>query len=206
MAKINFNITVIRHAQTTYGEQNQFMGTLDIPCSDKGKSEAIAARLKFSDINYFRVYCSPLKRAVQTTEFLFPGKNFIVEENLIERELGLWAGKTFSAIKKEFPEAFLKSGKIDPYFTPKNGEPIENVIFRVKNFIDLLLDLFTALKYENKATDTYNIAIVTHNGIIRVMRYLMNTIPISDIFSENEKHLAPIKYSFDGKHWKQLTI
>ncbi len=202
MEKIKFNITVIRHAQTTYGEQNQFMGTLDIPCSEKGKDEARAASKNFNGIKYFRIYCSPLSRAIQTTECLFPGQDFVIENNLIERGLGSWAGKNFTTIKKEFPEAFLNSGKINPYFIPKDGEPIENVIFRVNSFLDLLMGLFKALKTENNGEKVFNIAVVTHNGVIRVMRSLLENTSISDIFKEFEKHLTPIRYSFDGKHWK----
>lgn len=201
LAKNIFKITLIRHAPTAYGEHNQFMGRLDVPCSERGKSEARAASKNFFDIKYFRIFCSPLSRAIQTTECLFPGLNYIVDNNLIERDLGSWAGKYFTTINREYPEAFLESGNINPWYTPKDGEPIENVVLRAKGFLQMLLVLFNEQKTDGQYDETLNIAIITHNGVIRVMKYLLDKTPISDLFIENEKHLHPTIYSFDGKRW-----
>lgn len=201
---MNFNIILIRHAETDYGEKNQFMGTLDIPCSERGKLRAMEASRKINPLSYFRIYSSPLIRARQTATILFPNQGLIIEQNLAERGLGEWAGKDLSTIKKLFPEAFYKSGIINPYYTPRDGETIESVIFRVKIFLELLVDLFDALKSDSQQPTSNDIAIVTHNGIIRVLRCLLDSSPVSEIFKENEPHLKLIKYNFNGLIWNRL--
>jgi len=203
--EINFNITVIRHASTEYGEEQRFMGTLDVPCSEKGKLDAKQASVHFRGKKYFRLYCSPLTRAKETCELLFPNQNPIIEPNLTERGLGEWAGKDRTTIKLLFPEAFYDSGVINPFYTPKDGETIESVIYRVKNFIDLLTDLYNALKSDSKKCAEYNIAIITHNGIIRVLRSLMEDFPMSEIFNKEEPNLKSISYNFNKSKWERIS-
>lgn len=177
------------------------MGRLDVPCSERGKSEAREVSKRFFNIQFLRIFCSPLSRAIQTTECLFPGLSYIIDNNLIERDLGSWAGKYLSTINREYPEAFLESGYINPWYTPKDGEPIENVILRTKVFLEMILDLYAEWKTDSQYDETINIAIITHNGIIRVMKSLIDKTPISDLFIENEKHLHPTVYTFEGKRW-----
>lgn len=200
---MKLNIIIIRHAQTEYGENNRFMGSLNIPCTSNGEREAENLRIRINDIDYLHVFSSPLIRALRTAEILFPNRNIITDENLRERGLGVWEGEQIDDIKEKYPDAFLDSGSINPFYTPINGEDIENVIVRAKNFLNKLSNIYFTIETENKNM-TSNIAIITHNGIIRVMRYIIEKTPVNEIFYFNENYLQPIIFSFNGNYWEAV--
>ena len=60
-------IYLLRHGQTEYNEQKRYQGTRDIPLSEKGR-----ACLRQADLEPAEVYVSPLSRAVETAQILFP--------------------------------------------------------------------------------------------------------------------------------------
>ncbi len=206
MKAVTFNIVLLRHAQTEHSERNRLMGILDIPCSRQGRAQARALGKKLGNERYFRIYSSPLTRAIQTAQDVFPRGDVTVEECLIERNLGNWAGKTLEDVASEHPEAFLKSGHLDPFYTPKNGEPMEDMISRVKSFLAKLHDLHTAVALENVSKGNNRIAIVTHNGVIRVIRCLTEKLHFSDMYNQAEIYLNPIHYTYDGDCWKSTSF
>jgi len=192
---------LLRHAQTEYGERHQLMGILDEPCSELGRAKARSVGQYLGKEKYFRVYSSPLIRAIQTAHDVFPQSSITIEHSLVERNLGDWAGKTLEEVVRGYPQAFSHPGYLNPFYTPKNGEPIENVISRVKSFIDKLRDLHKAVALENLSGENYPIAIVTHNGVIRVIRCILENIPLFDMYNQTEIYLEPIVYTYDGVHW-----
>lgn len=198
----SFRITLIRHGKTRYSETQQFMGgTLDLPCTKDALVEARELGKVLKGNDYFRIYASPLKRTLQTAKKIFPCESINLDKDLIERGLGNWAGYKKEELNEMFPEAFLPSGHIDPFYNPVDGEPIENVISRVKRFITKLTDLYTLVYNDKNEDQSLNIAIVTHNGVIRVARCLLEHKPFKEIFMQSEPYLVPIQYIYDGKSW-----
>ncbi len=177
-------ITLIRHAPTTYNLNNIFMGDQDIPISDVGADMAQKLRLAIGEKTYARYYCSPLIRTIDTARLIFPDAEFIIDACLKERGLGQWAGKSKQEIRNIFPKAFLESGPINPYFTPPDGEPLLHFLKRVSSFLSRIID----------CKSNQNILIITHHGVIRVIRCLFEKRPLVDIFSELEPALKPRTY------------
>ena len=63
---------IMRHGRTDWNDLRKIQGRTDIPLNDNGRRMAREAAVKYRDINIDRIYCSTLKRAIETAE-LFAG-------------------------------------------------------------------------------------------------------------------------------------
>jgi len=61
---------VVRHGETKANENDLDAGSLDFPLTSKGKKEAAFIAKSLSPVGIAGVYCSPVRRAVQTAEIL----------------------------------------------------------------------------------------------------------------------------------------
>lgn len=177
-------ITLIRHAPTAYNKNGIFMGDTDLPITDEGAEMAKKLSLKIGKQKYSKYFCSTLSRTIDTARLIFPDADFIADECLKERGLGKWAGMPKQHIRNAIPEAFLKSGLMNPFFTPPDGEPLLQFFERVSSF------LIRIISYG----PNQNILLVTHHGVIRVIRVMVERRPLIDIFSELELALKPRIY------------
>jgi broad specificity phosphatase PhoE len=64
------NLFVVRHGETEANENDLDAGSLDFPLTRKGKKEAAFIAKSLSTIKVDGVYCSPVRRAVQTAKIL----------------------------------------------------------------------------------------------------------------------------------------
>lgn len=83
-------IYLIRHGETEYNAEKRYQGTRDIPLSDAGR-----AGLHKADFTPDALYVSPLTRARQTAEILFPGIPQIPVQDLREMCFGSFEGRNF---------------------------------------------------------------------------------------------------------------
>jgi alpha-ribazole phosphatase len=81
-------LLLIRHGLTRLGEEKRYQGALDLGLSEKGRAE-----LKAADFAPARVYVSPLRRARETAEILFPSAEFIAVSDLREMNFGVFEGR-----------------------------------------------------------------------------------------------------------------
>ncbi|MBO5521340.1 MAG: histidine phosphatase family protein [Eubacterium sp.] len=89
-------IFLIRHGKTPQGEKQQYQGVLDTSLSEGGR-----AALKKADHTPDRVYVSPLKRAKETAEILFPGADLRVAEGLSEMNFGEFEGRSWREMEHD---------------------------------------------------------------------------------------------------------
>ena len=144
---------------------NTFIGRLDLECDEhyikehKEEIKSISDGLLISEL-----YCSPLKRARQTAELYFPQKTILVDQRLIERDLGKWSDKSKVQIRMEYPQAFFDNGSLDFCYTPEGAEPFNSLIERVRDFIVEMYQLYSAEEA---------IGVVTHNGVITAIKCML---------------------------------
>lgn len=90
-------IYFIRHAQTLGNLQNVWVGRKDEDITSNGATELNSTINTISHIKFHKIYSSPLKRAIQTSEIikakLKHTPNIQIIENLQERDFGLFEGK-----------------------------------------------------------------------------------------------------------------
>lgn len=159
------------------------MGRLDASCSEEGVRAIQAEILNLSWLVPDSVLCSPLERALTTAQGLFPMHSVQITPHLIERDLGDWSGLLKDEVHKTYTDAFLESGKMDPFYCPPGGESWEDFQRRGEK----ILTMFES--YPQDAT----VVAVTHNGIIRLLRHLTSKLPADQIFAADESFLQPIQ-------------
>ncbi len=159
-------IVFLRHLPTLNNLNSLFIGRLDLECEKSYIKEHAEELKKISTELYGTVdiYCSPLKRAKQTAALVFPKRNIILDERLIERDLGSWSDVPKSEIRAQYPAAFFSNGRLNFTYTPNGGEPFELLIKRVASF---LLDV----GYRYNDDDT--VVAITHNGVITTVKCIM---------------------------------
>jgi probable phosphoglycerate mutase len=177
-------ITLVRHAKTLSNVSSTYMGSTDSPATAEGLNEAKQLRNVIDLPSFVDCFSSPLSRAHDTLIAIGPCTDIRLDDRLRERGLGVWEGMSKADVRQEFPNAFSPSGVFDPTFVPPQGETLEAFSERITGFLN------DAREYTNGP-----VLIVTHNGWIRTMRYLLGEIPREDIFVEDEPHLAPIDIS-----------
>jgi len=82
-------IYLLRHGETEYNAQKKYLGSTDLPLSEKGRKELIRA-----DLTPETAYVSPLRRTAETAGILFPGARQIAVPDLREMDFGIFEGKS----------------------------------------------------------------------------------------------------------------
>jgi broad specificity phosphatase PhoE len=140
-------ITYFVHGTTTDNEQDLATGWLPGELSAKGKQQAKTLGEQVRDQHFDAVFCSDLKRAVDSAQLGFGQQYQIIEdERLRECNYGDLNGKPAAAFKNR-TNVFVNS----PF---PNGESYKDVEKRLRSFVN-----FLAEHYEGK-----HIAIVAHQG------------------------------------------
>ena len=151
---------LVRHGQTNDNFNNIVQGRIDNVLNDTGRAQAreTGLKLKSLNVNFDKLYYSPLKRAKESAEIIneILNINDINEEfDLIEREFGNLEGLDVTCMRKIV---------LDPSFKKIGFEDDETIINRVKKCIDKL----------SKTGE--NILIVCHSHTIKAfMSYVDNT-------------------------------
>ena len=103
-------IYLLRHGETQYNAEKRYLGRTDAPLSPKGRGELIRA-----DISPETVYVSPLRRAAETAEILFPEARLVPVPDLREMDFGMFEGKNYLEMAG-WPEyrAWVDGGCVGP--------------------------------------------------------------------------------------------
>lgn len=89
----------MRHGQTDFNKDNKWMGLLDIPLNENGISQVHRSINSIKSLNIDIIYCSELKRAIQTSKIIANKLNLplVIDKRLNERSLGSLEGKIKNA-------------------------------------------------------------------------------------------------------------
>lgn len=83
-------VYLLRHGKTAWNLEGRYQGRSDIPLCEAGRKA-----LKPADFMPEKVYVSPMKRAAETAQLLFPGVQTIAVPGLEEMDFGAFEGKSF---------------------------------------------------------------------------------------------------------------
>ena len=116
-------IYLVRHGETDLNEQDRLRGWLDVDLSDKGKKQAKESASFFDDIDLDAIYCSDLKRAIQTATPIAEetGTKVIQNSDFRPINFGVLQGKPISEIGPEMDE-IQEEWKVDPSASIDGGE------------------------------------------------------------------------------------
>ncbi|MDD3428821.1 MAG: histidine phosphatase family protein [Oscillospiraceae bacterium] len=156
-----FKLHLIRHGLTEGNLNGIYMGSgLDLPLCERGKQEIIALRAKFDYPQVNTVFCSPLLRATQTADILYPDAKKLVIEDLKETNFGEFEGQPAAQLVHN--ENFKKWLDPKSNFTPQGGE--SGADFGKRTGAALMRMFEFMIK-----SGLHEAACITHGGVIMSM-------------------------------------
>lgn len=129
--KIMINLYLFRHGQATTNLNPYIIsGSEDSHLTLLGKRQAryLGKRISKEGLQFDRVYCSDITRAMQTAEIALPGREIIIDPRLREINQGDWTGKLRKYIYTL--DTIQKINEDNWNFAPPNGESQREVAER----------------------------------------------------------------------------
>ena len=162
------NLTFLRHGTTDLNGKGFVATQLDYPLNEHGKEQCKSNIFEKSSFN--DVYSSPYKRTIETSKLVYPYRKPIITSLITQRNLG----ELNERYKRDFECRYLQLVR-EYIINPRGAETLDDIIKRLNIFFEYI---------KSNYGDNDNILIVTHNGIMRIIkRYYMNVE--GNIESEN---------------------
>ncbi len=152
---------LIRHGATALSVEDRFAGATDIDLSDEGRAQVEHLAWRLADDKIKAVYCSPLRRTVETASVIARPHSLtpILREGLREIHHGRWEGMRRVEVEVQFPDEYVE-WEADPFtFAPEGGESGLNVLSRALPVIREIV-----LKHAGE-----NVVVVSHKATIRLL-------------------------------------
>ncbi|MEU4427426.1 bifunctional RNase H/acid phosphatase [Actinoplanes sp. NPDC024001] len=139
-------IILVRHGSTSLTSQGRYSGRGDVPLTDEGEAQAMAAAGRVAGISrdVAAVLSSPLSRCTRTAELIAAevgGVPVTVLDDLIECDFGAWEARTFAEVQETWPDemtAWLESTSV----APPGGESFQAVAKRVRAAMATVLSAY----------------------------------------------------------------
>ena len=152
-----YTIYIFRHGITKGNINAQYIGHTDYPLTSSGIEELKKIKAKNHYPAVDAVFCSPLKRALQSAEIMFPSAKPLVIEDLIEYNFGEFEERTAEELKNNEEFAAWLHGDFNsrPPFGESNAEFSQRVCRAFEKIVQGLIE-----------TGTKKSAIVSHAGVL----------------------------------------
>ncbi|MFA5131257.1 MAG: histidine phosphatase family protein [Patescibacteria group bacterium] len=177
---MSVKITYFVHGTTTDNERNISSGWSDVGLSEKGIKQSIDLIDQIKDRHFDVVFCSDLKRAVQSAELTFKDKIEIISDKRL-RECNY--GK-FNGSSSDIVEPMQEKNIIDRF---PEGESYEDVRERLQSFIGFLKE-----NYDDKS-----IAIVAHKAPQLALDVLLKNKTWEQAFADDWRKIKAWKPGWD---------
>jgi broad specificity phosphatase PhoE len=154
-------VFLIRHGATPLSAEDRFAGATDVPLSPEGRGQAQHLADRLSNDRLRAVYCSPMRRTMETAEIVGGPHRLkpITHEGLREIDHGHWEGLRRSDVEAQFAAEYA-AWEQDPFiFAPEGGESGLSVMARALPVIREIV-----LQHEGE-----NVAVVSHKATIRLI-------------------------------------
>lgn len=144
-------IYFIRHGMTAGNLEKRYIGSTDEPLCGEGKAFLRSRTYPRADF----IYCSPMRRCLETAEILYPDGEPIVVPDFRECDFGRYEGKNYAELKEDAPYLkWVESGGALPF---PDGE--DTAAFRAR-----CAAAFLRVVETHGETDA--LALVVHGGTI----------------------------------------
>ncbi len=167
-------IYLLRHGEIENpGGKRCYIGRQDLKLNEKGRSQACSWAEQFADVELESIYCSPLRRCLETAEIIGTRCGLTPEpvRAMQEINLGTWEGQRMETIRTRHPKDFSRRGEELADFRIPGGE----------SFSDLQQRSWSAFE-ELASRHRRPVLMVTHAGVIRVVLCRLLGIPLQHLF------------------------
>ncbi len=160
-ASQHLRLFLIRHGEIEPNAIGKLIGHTDVALSERGVEQARRLAEKLAHVRLDAVYSSDLRRAYQTAEIIAGCNHVRPQPSAAWREInmGVWEGRTLSALNDETPEGVALLFDDPASFEYPDGESFADFTTRIQGAVDQLL-----LIHPNG-----EIALVAHGGVCRAI-------------------------------------
>jgi broad specificity phosphatase PhoE len=134
-------ILLVRHGQTEANGRGRFIGRYDVALDATGREQARALAAQLRGCGIARLYTSPLRRAVETTEIIAAavGLRPIADRRLAETNVGSWQGRSRGDAKAADPALYRALRREPDRFRFPGGESLGDHQRRVRAALSEIL-------------------------------------------------------------------
>ncbi len=153
---------VVRHGKTIWNLEHRVQGSTDIELCEEGRIAARELSEEVRNLQVDVVISSPLSRARETAKILV-GENLPIntDDRIKERDWGMNEGMLLDDVDRwDCWDVILNT-------SVQNIERIQDFMSRVSEFLEEI-----KIRYHDK-----KVLVVTHSAVVRVIHYLLGTIP-----------------------------
>jgi 2,3-bisphosphoglycerate-dependent phosphoglycerate mutase len=189
-------LILVRHGQSSYNLENRFTGELDVPLTEKGREEAIAAGKKLKAIPLSDGFTSLLQRAIDTMTLILletghTGLPVTRDRALNERNYGELQGLNKAEVARQYGNEQVAIWRRSFSVRPPGGESLEDTAARVIPYYHRMIE---PLLLEGK-----NILVVAHGNSLRALMMQLEGIGPDEITQVDLPTGTPRLYSFDER-------
>lgn len=163
-------LLLLRHAKPLGDGVPRFLGQGDPPLSPEGVADARRLRERLGLSPEIPVYCSPLRRCVETARRLSPAP--VPVPGLAEIRMGTWEGRPRAEIRALFPEEYEARGRDFARFAPPGGESFAQVARRACAAVEDLL-----------CRTEGDLVVVAHAGVNRTLLCTAAGLPLGELMT-----------------------
>ena len=134
---------LVRHGQSQWNLENRFTGWIDVPLTDAGRQEAMAAGRRIAElhIRFDVAFTSVLIRAIETLRIMLSALKqedlpVIQDQALNERHYGELQGLDKDEMRKKFGEEQVKIWRRSYDVAPPGGESLKDTAARTIPFFE----------------------------------------------------------------------
>lgn len=183
-----FKLHLIRHGLTQGNLEGRYIGRTDLPLCQEGREEIESIIDLYGYPRVQKVYASPLRRAVETAQLIYPDTFLQKVDALREYDFGVFENQTLDQLKED-PDyrRWMESGMDAP---PQGGESKEQFQERLDFGLNqIFLDMMSQ--------DITSAALVTHGGVIMALlaKYGLPQRPELEWQTENGKGYTMMTYT-----------
>jgi broad specificity phosphatase PhoE len=151
----------VRHGETQSSQTGGYCGILDVALTPEGHQMAEEFAAAYTSLPWAAVFCSPLRRSVDTAKPLCDavGLEMQLRDGLKEIAYGQWEGKTPEEVNHQFHDDYV-SWLADPgWNAPTGGERGVDIARRSSMVLDEI----------ERTYSSGNVLVVSHKATTRIM-------------------------------------
>ena len=192
----------IRHGTTDWNAERRFQGARDIELNANGRELAGALGRRLENVDFYRIYSSPLIRAYETACLIRGHRNIpiIRDERLKELSFGGLEGMPYSEwVATEHPRKYFfnEPGRYEP---PEGGETLQHVCDRTRDFVQKELEPIA------REGSSKRVMVVAHGALLAALMCYLEGHGVENFWGSGLRgNCEETVFSFDGKEWKKLT-
>ncbi len=154
-------LLLVRHGATTLSAEDRFAGSTDVALSDQGRDQAARLGARLADDQLTAVYCSPMRRTIETAALIAQPHGLlpVTRPGLREIDHGHWEGLTRQEVERRHGDEYAR-WETDPFtVAPTGGECGVDVMARA-------LPVLRAIVEQHPGE---NVLVVSHKATIRLV-------------------------------------